>query len=298
MESSARGALSLLMLLQTSCAGAVGSSRIEDKARRDIPIAICRKPLSASDLDPKGAPLPEAYWGVLLPGFRGFDVVMDSAVDCVGDALATREAAARDGGAAREGALAASSMHASPADFTVSPAVDGMETAWLRTSTPSERLASGPLALVRPRPAELDVYAIGFYRGSSRNSRFEFTRLGKVSAVTAQDDGCADVKVETECESTTTFYLMVGGQLVSAAKTPSRRVQYGTLKAVGRVQFRLTTEPPIFDDHSVHIREKLSVRDSSDDEVRKSEGERIFTLTGVELVPNGESISSQAIGHP
>jgi hypothetical protein len=278
----------------TSCAGAAGSSspHIEDKARRDVPIAICRRALSANDLEGAGTPRPEVYWKALIPGFAAFDAAMAlPAVDCVGDPILGPTAAP-------DGVAASAPRSASAGAWTVSAAGDGMQSVWLRVSTVSDRVAGGPLALVRPRPAELDVYAIGFYRGSSHNSRFQLSRIRRVMVVTADDDACADVKVETECESTTTFYLVVGGQLVPAATTPSRRTRFGTLKAVGRVRLRLTTDPPVFDERSVHVREKLSVRDSSDDEVRKSEGERIFTLDGGALVANEESIASQTIDRP
>jgi hypothetical protein len=285
--------VSLVSVAATSCAGAAASSsHIEDRARRDVPIAICRRALSANDLEVTGAPRPEVYWKAVIPGFAAFDIPMaPPAVDCVGDPI-VGQSHAQDRGSA------SASVSASATAWAVSAAVDGMQSVWLRVSAVSDRVASGPLALLRPRPAELDVYAIGSYRGSSHSSRFQIARIGRVVAVTADDDACADVKVETECESTTTFYLAVGGELVAAATTPSRRTRYGTLKAVGRVRFRLTTDPPVFDDHSVHVREKLSVRDSSDDEVRKSEGERVFTLDGGALVANEESIASQSIDRP
>ena len=109
----------------------------------------------------------------------------------------------------------------------------------------------------------------------------------------ARDEGCADVKVDAECESTLSFYLVVGGQLLAAAATPAERLKYSTLKDVGRVKWRLTTEPPIFAPQAVRIKEKLSVHDAGDNEVRKLEGERIFTFRGPDLVANAESVWAQ-----
>jgi hypothetical protein len=196
-----------------------------------------------------------------------------------------------------EGAASATPIVLSPGDSIVAPGEDGLQAVWLRASNLSDRAALGPFALVRPRASELDVYAIGVYRGSSRHSRFEFARVGTTAIVVARDEGCADVKTGTECESTLSVYLVGGGRLAPVAKTATERIQFGTMKDVGRIQSRLTTEPPIFDATSVHIKEKLSVRDSGDDEVRRSEGERIFTLRGSELVPNKESIWPP-MGHP
>jgi hypothetical protein len=270
-----------------SCAGAAGSSGIEDKARRDVPIAICRKPLAATDTTDTGAPRPEAYWSVLFPRFHGFGASLDAASpNCVGDALLSTQ-----------GAASPTPIVLSPSDSTISPGEDGLQAVWLRTSSVSDRAALGLFALVRPRASELDVYAIGVYRGSSRHSRFEFTKMGATTIVVGRDEGCSDVKAGTECESTLSVYLAGGGRLAPVAKTTTERVQFGTMKDIGRVQSRLTTDPPIFDATSMHIKEKLSVRDSGDDEVRRSEGERVFTLRGEELVSNKESIWAQ-VGHP
>jgi hypothetical protein len=139
---------------------------------------------------------------------------------------------------------------------------------------------------------------MGRYRGSASHSRFRIDQMGSILTVVGVDDGCADVKVDAECDSTMSFYLATGGRLVAAAQTAVQRIHYGAMKELGRVQFRMTTEPPVFDAHSVRLKEKLSVRDSADDEIRKSEGERVFMLRGGELVPNGESVWSQANVHP
>jgi hypothetical protein len=275
----------LLAILLTSCgkSGPPPRSLVEDKARRDVPIAICRKPLAPSEVNESGAPRAEAYWSALLPSFQGFNTTFN-AVDCIGQAASAN---------ARPAAAAAATIHVSSTDSTVSPAPDGTQIVWLRTSAQSDRLASGPLAVVRPRPSELDVYAIGSYAGSTAHSRFELAKLGAVPLLTIRNEGCADVKVEVECESTISFVLVLGGQLLVAGTTPAERLKYGTLKDVGRVKWRLTIEPPVFEPQAVRIKEKISVHDVADNEVRKLEGERIFTLRGSELVANTESIWSQ-----
>lgn len=277
----------LLAASVSSCASAAGSSGIEDKARRDVPIAVCRKPLATTDTTDTGAPRPEVYWSVLFPRFRGFGTSLDPAsLDCVGDAILSTP-----------GATSATPIVLSESESTVFPGDDGIQGVWFRTSTVTDRNALGPLALVRPRASELDVYAIGLYRGSSRHSRFEFARMGTTPVVVAKDEGCADVKVGTECESALSVYQIGGGHLSLMAKIPTERVHFGTMKDVGRIQSRLTTEPPVFDATSMRIKEKLSVRDSGEDEVRRSEGERVFTLRAGELVPNKDSVGSQ-VGNP
>ena len=129
----------------------------------------------------------------------------------------------------------------------------------------------------RPRASELDVYAIGRYRGSKR-SRFELAQLGTSRLVIAHDEGCADVKVDVECDSTLSFYLVVGGHLFAAADSPAQRLRYGNVKGVGRVQYRLMTDAPVIDGHTIKIHEKLQVRDSAEEDVRKAEGDRVFAL--------------------
>lgn len=276
-------ALSAVILVAScaACGGATPSSLAEDKARRDIPIAICRKALAPTELNESGAPHPAAYWGVLVPSFRGFGVALEPGVsNCVGEPA---QGPAQDSANRAPPAVAAT-------DSTVTPAGDGIEIVWLRTTPVSDRVAAGLVAVVRPRPSEIDVYSIGSYQGSARHSRFELLRLGTTIGIIARDEACADGKVDTECESVASIYVVTGGELVAAAKTTLERLQFGTLKDVGRVKYRLTTDPPVIDGATVHVHEHLSVRDASDDEVRKSEGERVFTLNGSDLTVNQPSI--------
>jgi hypothetical protein len=277
------GLAAVLALLGTSCAGAAGSSRIEDKARRDVPIAICRKALTTNDTNESGAPRLESYWSVLFPSFRGFSFPLDSTSrDCVGDSILVTD----------KGAPPAA-ITLGPGDSTIASGEDGIQAMWFRATHPSEQVSFGVLALLRPRPSELDVYSIGVYRGSSRHSRFEFAHIGTTTGLVARDEGCADAVAGSDCESTLSVYLVAGGQLFAAGKTPTERIAYGQMRDLGRVQWRMTTDPPLFDAHAMHIKEKLSVRDAREDEVRKSENERVFTLRGTELVPSTDTLWSQ-----
>ncbi|MCL2449487.1 MAG: hypothetical protein FWD17_11115 [Polyangiaceae bacterium] len=262
-----------------SCSSApLPVSHIEDKARLDVPIAICRRSLAPGEAGDGGTLSPEAYWSVLLPTFHGFGATLaPSDADCVGGLHQGDPTGA---------ALASPAV--APDDTIVAPAEDETQVVWLRAFRASDHVAAGPLALVRPRPSELDVYALGTYRGSARHSRFVFGRLATTRAVAANDDGCADSKVDAECESTWTFYLIVGGKIEAAAGTPAQRLRFGTIKSLGRVQYRLTTDPPVFDKGTVRIHERLQVRDSGDEDVRKAEGDRIFVLG-----PDGRLAASQ-----
>ncbi len=273
---------------------------VEDKARRDVPIAICRRTLAAGDTNDAGAPRPEAYWGAVFPGFRAFGAPLDGAArDCVGDALAGAGAAvaAGQGTGAVAGAQVRSPQPVSPDDLSLASDETGLQAVWLRPFRANDRVASGPLVLARARPTELDVYAIGDFTGSARHSRFEFAHVGATLVVVATDEGCADVKVDTECLSTRDFYTKTGGRLALAASTPAQRVQYGTVKDLGRVQFRLTTDPPAFDARSITVHERLSLRDPAGEEVRKVEGDRVFVLRdGGALAASQDSVWSQVPG--
>ncbi len=256
---------------------------IEDKARRDVPIAICRRFLTGGDGPEGSAPKPEAYWGAVVPSFHGIGSSLEQgARNCVGDPLAAGTA------------TTLGSQPINPDDLVMVSDETGLEAAWFRSFHVNDRIGTGPLALMRARPAELDVYALGDYRGSLKHSRFELGRLGVVTILVAHDEGCADVKVDTECESAHVFYVKAGGHLVMAGKTPSQRIQYGSMKDIGRVQYRLATEPPVLDAHSITVKERLSVRDAADEEVRRVEGDRVFALQpdGL-LTANQESIWAQ-----
>ena len=263
-------------------AGAMGAcatphpiSRLEDKARLDVPIAICRKTLAPADLGDAGAPPLEAYWQVLMPTFHGF-----------GSTLAPRDPDCA-GGLYESGAPLTPVATAAD-DTALLPGEEGAGLVWLRAYRQADGAAVGPLAFVRARPSELDVYAIGRYHGSAKHSRFVLAQLGAQRAVAAFDDGCADAKVDAECESQLHFYAMTGGKLAELSETPMQRVRYGTLKGLGRVQYRLTTDPPVFDKLTVRVHEHLQVRDSGDEDVRKAEGDRVFTLD-----PDGKLVAGQ-----
>ncbi|HXX69291.1 MAG TPA: hypothetical protein VEK07_19055 [Polyangiaceae bacterium] len=258
--------LGTVALMGFACAGAPPPpSRLEDKARLDVPIAICRKPLSPGDLGDGGAPGPDAYFSVVFPSFRSFGAPLGAHdPDCVGETHGS-------GVQGTPGPIAA-------ADAIIVPGED-VDVVWLRAFQPSaDRTSEGPLALVRARPSEIDVYAVGDYHGSPSHSRFTLAKLGSTRAVVAADDGCADVKVGAECESTLTLYVVIGGKLAPAATSPAERIRYGTKRNLGRLQYRLTTDPPVFDKATMTVHEKLQVRDSGEEDIRKAEGDRVFVL--------------------
>jgi hypothetical protein len=275
-----------------ACAPPVITTKIEDGARRAVPVAICLKPLPRRG-NAKAAPvlMPEDYWSMILPSFDPSAATVDlGSPDCSGRSIFSNPELLQSSGA-RTGPI-----RANAADVITGPAADGFRVVWLRTHTFSDGTVAGPLALARAREAYGEVYAIGLYRGSRAQSRFAVERMGFDLVVTAVDDGCAEVKGERACQTTFTPYLMSGGDLTPAAKIVTDRVEYGFVPgASGQVQFRLTATP-IFQDRAVRVLEQLAVRDPNQGDIRKSELERIFTLRGrSKLAPNAESLWAEVV---
>jgi hypothetical protein len=272
-----------------ACGSPPPVSRIEDRARLDVPIAICRRPVAPGEAGDAGIPKPDAYWEVVFPGFRGFGAGFNpNEPDCVGEPHVA-DARGPQGPAVPIG----------QDDALVVPGADGVEAVWLRAFHVTDKIGAGPLVVARPRPSELDVYAIGGFRGSLAHSRFELARLGSAQTIVGYDDSCADVKVDTECDSSVTFFVGVGGKLVAAASSPTQRVRFGVVKGLGKVQYRLATDPPVFDKLTVRIHERLQVRDSGDEDVRKAEGDRVFVLSDDRsLVAQQDSLWSQVPKSP
>jgi hypothetical protein len=280
LRGSLLHASAALSLAAASCSSSPPPvSHIEDKARLDVPIAICRKPLSSSDMGDAGSPRPEVYWSVLVPSFHGGSPLPADATDCAG------------------GRLGAAPGTAGPdmVDLQLSTNADGRQIVWLPVSHPAAGRGAGVLALVRPRTSDLDVYAIGPYEGSLHHSRFEIGLVGTSRVLVAHDDGCADAKVDMECESATRFYVIVGGTLALAGESPAERMKLGTVKGLGRVKYRMSTAPPAFEAGSIRIHETVQVKDANDEDVRKAEGDRIFDLSADgHLAPRQDSLWSKA----
>ena len=282
-------AIGAITAIAAACGSAPPISRLEDRARLDVPIAICRRPLAPGEANDAGIPKPDSYWEVVFPGFRGFGTAFNpNEPDCVGEPHVV-DARGPQGPAVQTG----------QDDALVAPGPDGVQAVWFRAFHVNDRIGAGPLVLARPRPSELDVYAIGGFRGSLTHSRFELARLGSTRTIVGYDDSCADVKVDTECDSMVTFYVTAGGKLVPAAESPSQRIRFGTAKGLGKVQYRLTADPPVFDKLTVRIHERLQVRDAGDEDVRKAEGDRVFVLNDDRtLVAQQDSLWSQVPKNP
>ena len=274
-----------------ACASAVESSKVEDAARRSVPVPICLKPLPRhAEVGVIAQLSAEDYWAMILPSYEpGASTVDAQGRDCAGRPLLSRPELAQAEGP-REGPIPAR-----PEDVTVAGAADGFKVVWLRTHQFADGTAAGPLALVRPREAYAEVYAVGLYRGIPGASRLGFERLGFRILVTASDDGCAGGKGADSCQTNLTLFLCTGGELLPSARFATLRVETGTEPGMDRVQYRLTAKP-IYEAKSVRVREQMVVRDSGQNELRKSNQDRVFTLQGgATLAAKTDSLWNQVV---
>lgn len=294
-----RLAYSCLALLGASslslaaCSSAVESSKLEDRARREVPVPICLKALERRSTAGASTATPEDYWSLVLPSYdTGGSTIDRSAPDCAGREVFSNPMF-QDAEGSRTGVIPAK-----PDDLLVTPGANDFKVLWLRAQTFANGDAAGPLALARPREGTAEVYAIGLYRGNPTTSRFAIERLGPRMLVTASDEGCTSVKPGQSCQTRLDVYLMTAGQLVPSANLVLDRIQYGTSPGIaGTVQYRMTTTP-VFADKVLRVTEQVVVRDSTQTAIRKSNLDRTFTLKGGALVPSAGSLWDQVVESP
>lgn len=277
--------------LALGCAGAVESSKMEDRARRTVPVPICIQPLERSTSGVSKIE-PNDYWKMVLPSFdAGSSSVDVSSNDCAGrPAFAERDLLAAEG--PRSGSVPAKPEHA-----VVTPGPDGFRVVWLRTFDFGDGSSVGPLALVRSREGYAEVYGTGSLRGKVKTTRLSLERMGSRILVTATDEGCAEPKPGQGCETAFTVYVLGAGRLNRAASLPLDRVEYRPFPGLpGLSKYRLTATP-VFQDQGMRVVEQVLVQDPNQGTVRKSDMERVFKLSaGGELVPNAPSLWTEVAG--
>jgi len=273
-----------------ACSAAVESSKLEDRARREVPVPICLKALERRSTAGASTATPADYWSLVLPSYDAGSAAVDrSAPDCAGREVFSNQLF-QDAEGSRTGMIPAKTE-----DLTVTPGANDFKVLWLRAQTFPNGEAGGPLALARPREGTAEVYAIGLYRGNPATSRFAIERLGPRMLVTASDEGCTNAKAGQGCQTRLDVFLMNAGQLVTVANLTLDRIQYGTAPGVlGGVQYRMTATP-IFDPKAIRVSEQVVVRDSTQTAIRKSNLDRTFTLKGGTLVASAPSLWDQVV---
>jgi hypothetical protein len=289
LASFAEGAaVALALLFAPGCAAAIDSSKAEDRARRTVPVPICLKSLPRhGKVGVVSTLTPDDYWTLLLPAYDTEAQTLDpNAADCSGRPLLSDPSLAEAEGTR-------SSLAVKPEDHTVVKGPDGFQVVWLRSHRFADGTFAGPIALLRPKEAYAEAYAIGLYRGTPATSHFAYQRLGPDILVTAANEACAGAPAGQGCESTVVLYLARDGSLSPAGEFSLDRVKYGTAPAVaGTVQQRLTSTPK-YKAKSVIVTEQLVLRDSSQNEIRRATLDRTFTLKNGKLVSDVESLWAQ-----
>jgi hypothetical protein len=278
-------------LFVAGCASAVESSKMEDRARRTVPVPICIQPLERSTSGVSKVE-PSDYWKMVLPGFdAGSSTVDAGSTDCAGrPAFAEQDLLSAEG--PRAGSLPAKPDHA-----VVTPGPDGFRVVWLRTFEFSDGSSAGPLALVRSREGYAEVYGTGSLRGKLKTTRFSLERMGSRILVTATDEGCGEVKPGQGCETAFTVYVLGGGRLNRAASLPLDRIDYRPFPGLpGLSKYRLTATP-VFQDKGMRVVEQVLVQDPNQGTVRKSDLERVFKLApSGQLEASAPSLWTQVAG--
>ncbi|MFO7178371.1 MAG: hypothetical protein DIU78_006705 [Pseudomonadota bacterium] len=265
-----------------ACSSKVQTTKIEDRARRNVPIPICLQSLERRGVAGVVSSLkPEDYWSIVLPGFDAASSSLDtSAPNCAGRP-AFDPAELRDVEGPRAGNIPVKVDQA-----MVAAGPDGFRVVWLKTHELVGGHATGPLALLRPREGYAEVYAIGTYRGNPKTSRFSLERMGPHLLIAATDDGCAKVEPNKACETQYSVYLLRAGHLLRAATFPLDRIEYRHTPGSGLAEFRLTATP-VFQESSLRVVEQVVVRDGMQNTIRKADLERVFTLR-----PDGTLVAS------
>jgi hypothetical protein len=277
-----------VLLLASACASAVESSKLEDRARRSVPVPVCVQPLKRSTTGISTV-VPADYWKMVLPGFDSGSGTLDTtSPDCAGRMPFSEQDRVNAEGP-RTGAVPA------PADnAVVTPGPDNFRVVWLRTYQFADGSWSGPLALTRAREGYAEVYGTGSYRGRPTTTRFSLERMGSRIVVTATDEGCGQVKPGQSCETDFNAFLLAGGRLNKAASFPLDRIDYRPFGAVsGLAKYRLTAAP-VFQARSLRVIEQVVVEDANQGTLRKSDLERVFSLApDGSMKPNAPSLWSE-----
>ena len=277
----------------SGCSPAVQSSKLEDRARREVPVPICLKALERRGTSGASSATPTDYWSLVLPSYdTGSGTIDRSAPDCAGhDAFASP--LFQDAEGPRTGLIPMKIE-----DLAISPGANDFKVLWLRVAHFGNGDAAGPLALARPREGTAELYALGTYRGSATASHFSIERLGPRILVTASDDACSSAKAGQACQTKLAVFLMNAGQLLPVADLTLDRIEYGTAPGVaGTVQYRMTATP-FFDPKALRVAEQIVVRDSTQTAIRKSNLDRRFELKGSTLSASTGSLWDEVVVAP
>jgi len=277
----------------TACGSAMESSKLEDRARREVPVPICLKALERRGTAGASTATPADYWSLVLPSYDGGSSTIDRSMpDCAGRDVFSSPLF-QDVEGPRTGLVPAKTE-----DLAVIPGANDFKVLWLRVGHFGNGDAGGPLALARPREGTAELYAIGTYRGNAQSSHFAIERLGPRILVTAGDDACSSAKPGQACQTKLGVFLMNAGRLLPVTDLTLDRIEYGTAPGVaGLVQYRMTATP-FFEPKTLRVAEQVVVRDSTQTVIRKSNLDRRFELKGSTLTASTGSLWDEVVVAP
>jgi hypothetical protein len=252
------------------CAATIETTKIEDAARRDVPVAICVKAMERYGVSGVVAQLnPKDYWALLFPSYGKTTQSIDPAApDCAGRPSLFADQLSGDAQAGVNGLVVTDDQVA------VSHVPGKFQIVWLKTHSFGPADVGGLIALVRPREGRAEVYAIGNHRGNPA-TRFELERMGSQFAVTATDSNCTSATADKTCESTMHVFEMRTGQLTFVAQFHTARNAYATDSKGHSAKYRMSATPT-FDAAGLRVNEQLIIDDPTETGTRKSNAQRVF----------------------
>jgi hypothetical protein len=136
------------------------------------------------------------------------------------------------------------------------------------------------------------MYALGAYRGNSKQSRFGLERMGSELLVTALDDRCTGRGANDPCDTTLVAYLPWSGELKELTQIPLQRVRFATGSepgVSGKLEYTLVTSPS-FKPGGIVLLEQVSAKDADGHELRKAEHQRMLSWSHDRMSADADSL--------
>lgn len=271
-------------------------------------LVACAEPAQSVSSDPsrRGAPLPacvvrlppqkdpafmrqlsdEEYWKLVFPGYdEQAGILPESPLTCTGRPAFKQPAF--------EGSEPSSApLRPKTGDLVFGGGANRIKVVWLKTHVRPDGDAVGVLALVRTVDDYAEMYALGAYRGNSKQSRFGLERMGSELLVTALDDRCTGRGPSDACDTTLVAYMPWAGDLKELAQIPLQRVRFATGSepgVSGKLEYTLVTSPS-FKPQGIELLEQVSAKDSDGRELRKAEHQRTLAWAHDRMTPSADSL--------
>lgn len=267
-----------------------------DMPRRSVPIPACAVALPArpeSQLKFMRQLTDQQFWRLVFPTYiEGKTGLTADSLLCTGES--PFGAAEFAGGKPVRGWP----LQPQPGDLTFGSGPKRIKIVWFKTHAWDDGTTGGVVALVRADEEFAEVFGVGPYKGSGKDSRFSTERLGGTLVVTAVDEGCKGKALSEPCVSWLRVMVPWHGRLVTQASIATERreqVADGEPSAQGLVSYRLTSAP-IFEPTRIRILEQVQAVDATERKLRTAEVERQFDFTDGRLIERQPSLWDLVVG--